>query len=70
MISREHAEGTGPRGVADRTPRTTCATETTSIMINEEDHLPMQVPARAGLAVDECWSEANAQIDDALAAGG
>lgn len=58
MISREHAEGTGPRGVAIN------ASETTSVMINEEDHLRMQ-SLRSGFAVDECWQEANA-VDDSL----
>ena len=58
MISREHSEGTGARGVAI-SPQ-----ETTSVMINEEDHLRMQ-SLRSGLAVDECWAEANS-LDDAL----
>lgn len=57
MISREHSEGTGPRGVA------VCPQETTSIMINEEDHLRMQ-SLRSGFAVDECWTEANTLDDD------
>lgn len=37
LISRQHADGHGPRGVA------IVPDETTSIMINEEDHLRIQV---------------------------
>jgi protein arginine kinase len=50
----------GPRGVAfdDR--------ESVSVMINEEDHLRLQV-LRSGLALDEAWSEID-RLDDALEA--
>lgn len=58
LISRELAEGHGPRGVAvDKD-------ETVSIMINEEDHLRMQV-FRSGFDLDTCW-EAISRIDDML----
>ncbi len=58
LISREHAETQGTRAVGIG-PR-----ETVSLMINEEDHLRMQV-LRSGFALDECWEEINS-IDDAL----
>jgi protein arginine kinase len=58
LISREHAESQGPRG--------TCIgrQETISLMINEEDHLRMQV-LRSGYALENCWEEIN-RIDDEL----
>ena len=58
LISREHANTEGPRGVAfdDR--------ESVSIMVNEEDHLRLQV-MRSGLALDEAWAEID-RVDDAL----
>jgi protein arginine kinase len=58
LISREHAETHGARGVG------VAAQENVSLMINEEDHLRMQV-LRSGLALDDAWEEINA-IDDAL----
>ncbi len=58
LISREHAETHGTRGVGIG-PR-----ETLSLMINEEDHLRMQV-LRSGFALDQCWEEMNA-LDDEL----
>ena len=60
LISREHAETHGTRGVGIG-PR-----ETLSLMINEEDHLRMQV-LRSGFALDQCWEEMNA-LDDELEA--
>ncbi|MDY7011148.1 MAG: protein arginine kinase [Planctomycetota bacterium] len=39
LISRQHAEGDGPRGVA------VTSDETLAVMVNEEDHLRMQVLA-------------------------
>lgn len=60
LISREHAETHGARGVG------VAAQENVSLMINEEDHLRMQV-LRSGLALDEAWEEINA-IDDTLEA--
>jgi protein arginine kinase len=58
LISREHATGDGSRGVAFPSE------ENISLMVNEEDHMRMQV-MRSGLALLEAWEEANA-IDDSL----
>ena len=58
LISREHAEGTGARGAC------VAPQETVSLMINEEDHLRMQV-LRSGYDLDSAWEEIN-QIDDQL----
>jgi protein arginine kinase len=58
MISRELANAEGPRGVA------ITDSETISVMINEEDHLRLQV-LRSGFALDECWQEID-RLDDAL----
>ncbi len=58
LISRELAEGEGPRGVAFS------QAEDVSIMVNEEDHLRLQV-LRSGLALNDCWEEID-RIDDAL----
>jgi protein arginine kinase len=56
LISREHAESQGARAVAiDRG-------ETFSVMINEEDHLRIQV-MHSGLNLQEAWDEIN-RIDD------
>ncbi len=61
LISRELANVLeGPRGVAFD-PR-----ESVSIMVNEEDHLRLQV-MRSGLALDEAWAEID-KVDDALEA--
>jgi protein arginine kinase len=59
LISRELATVLeGPRGVAFDTR------ESVSIMVNEEDHLRLQV-MRSGLALDETWGEID-RVDDAL----
>jgi protein arginine kinase len=58
LISRELANGEGPRGVA------VADSETISLMVNEEDHLRLQV-MRSGFALDEAWSEID-HLDDAL----
>ena len=58
LISRQHAEGSGARAVAFR-PDEACG-----IMINEEDHLRIQV-MRSGLQIDEAWQGINS-LDDAL----
>lgn len=58
LISREHSETQGARGVA------VSKEENVSVMINEEDHLRIQV-LRSGLALDDCWKESD-RIDDAL----
>lgn len=58
LISRELADGVGPRGVAFSED------EDVSIMVNEEDHLRIQV-IRSGLALSECWEEID-RLDDAF----
>jgi protein arginine kinase len=58
MISRELANADGPRGVA------MTESETISVMVNEEDHLRLQV-LRCGFSLDECWQEID-RLDDAL----
>jgi protein arginine kinase len=58
MISRELANGDGPRGVA------ISDSETVSLMVNEEDHLRLQV-LRSGFALDDCWNEIN-RLDDSI----
>jgi protein arginine kinase len=60
LISRELAATEGPRGVAV-TPR-----ETISVMINEEDHLRLQV-MRSGFTLDEAWQDID-HVDDLLEA--
>jgi protein arginine kinase len=61
LISREHAESEGARAVAID-PQ-----EKFSLMINEEDHLRIQV-MNSGLALTETWNQVN-QIDDLVEAG-
>jgi protein arginine kinase len=56
LISREHATSEGQRGVAIE------ARETRSIMINEEDHLRLQV-LRSGFALDQAWEDID-KLDD------
>ena len=58
LISREHAEGEGARGVA------VGRREMISIMTNEEDHLRIQ-GIRSGFQVEQTWEMVNA-IDDTL----
>ena len=59
LISRQHsAADAGARGVA------VADNETVSIMVNEEDHLRIQV-LRSGLQLDEAWDQINS-IDDQL----
>jgi protein arginine kinase len=58
LISRQHADGEGCRGVA------ISVSETLSLMINEEDHLRIQV-LRHGMNLDDAWSEM-ARVDSAL----
>jgi protein arginine kinase len=59
LISRELATVLeGPRGVAFDTR------ESVSIMVNEEDHLRLQV-MRSGMALDEAWGEID-RVDDAM----
>ncbi len=58
LISRQHADGTGARRVAFET------SEVSALMINEEDHLRIQV-MRSGFQLNEAWEQIN-EIDDAL----
>ena len=58
LISREHAESAGSRGVG------ISGEENVSLMINEEDHLRIQV-LRSGFALESCWEEID-RIDDAI----
>ena len=58
LISKQHAASEGSRGVAVGDG------ETLSIMVNEEDHLRIQV-LRSGLQLDEAWEQINA-VDDRL----
>ncbi len=58
LISREHAGAVGPRGVAIG-PQ-----ENVSIMVNEEDHLRIQV-MHSGLSLNEVWDRINA-LDDQI----
>jgi protein arginine kinase len=56
LISRELANAEGPRGVA------LGAQETMSVMVNEEDHLRLQV-MRSGFSLDEAWQDID-RLDD------
>ena len=58
LISRELANSEGPRGVA-LSPQ-----ETISIMVNEEDHLRLQV-MRSGFTLDEAWQDID-RLDNVL----
>ena len=60
LISRQHAESSGARRVAFD------AHEVSALMVNEEDHLRMQV-MRSGFQLNEAWEQISA-IDDALEA--
>ncbi|MFM7128622.1 MAG: protein arginine kinase [bacterium] len=58
LISRELKEGEGPRGVALND------TESASVMINEEDHMRIQV-MRSGFDLSGAWEQIN-DLDDRL----
>src|ERR1700733_14548048 len=58
LISRELASADGPRGVA------LLPQETVSVMVNEEDHIRLQV-MRSGFTLDEAWQEID-RVDDLL----
>ena len=58
LISREHAQQDGERGVA------VGGDESISIMVNEEDHLRLQV-IRSGLQLDEAYEEVD-RMDSSL----
>lgn len=74
LISKQHSKGKthvgspaapaseDPRGVAVSLPD-----ERLSVMVNEEDHLRIQV-IRSGLALGECWRVID-QVDDRIEAG-
>jgi len=53
LISREHEQAEGDRGVAVQ------SSEAVSIMVNEEDHLRIQV-LRSGFELDETWATISA----------
>ncbi len=57
LISRQHAEGGGPRGVA------IADGETVAVMVNEEDHLRAQVLA-GGLQLQQCHDRIRRLDDD------
>ncbi|MCA9059280.1 MAG: protein arginine kinase, partial [Planctomycetaceae bacterium] len=61
LISRELARGDGPRGVV------VADGERHSVMINEEDHLRLQV-LHSGLSLTDCWAECD-RLDDRIEAG-
>jgi protein arginine kinase len=58
LISREFAATEGPRGVA------VARQENVSLMVNEEDHLRLQV-MRSGFALNEAWQDID-KLDDSL----
>ncbi|MDA1017593.1 MAG: protein arginine kinase [Planctomycetota bacterium] len=60
LISREHSESHGSRSVAFGRE------ENLSVMVNEEDHIRMQV-IRSGFSLDEAWDDIN-RIDDLIEA--
>ena len=60
LISKPHATAEGSRGVA------VADNETLAIMVNEEDHLRLQV-LRSGLQLEEAWEQIN-KVDDKLEA--
>ena len=58
LISRHHAHAKGPRGVV------IASREFFTAMINEEDHLRIQV-FKAGLQLRDCWKQIS-EIDDMI----
>src|SRR5262249_59245474 len=58
VISGELAGTEGPRGVA------VAPQENISLMVNEEDHLRLQV-MRSGFALDEAWQDID-RLDDLI----
>jgi protein arginine kinase len=58
LISRQHADGEGSRGVI------ISRGETLAMMVNEEDHLRIQV-LRSGMQLQDAWSEIS-RVDDLL----
>jgi len=58
LISRQHAKAKGPRGIVS------AGDESFTAMINEEDHLRIQV-FKTGLQLRECWEQIN-RFDDMI----
>ncbi len=58
LISKQHGDAGAARGVAVGTD------ESLAVMVNEEDHLRMQV-IRSGMQLDDAYAQAN-MIDDSL----
>ncbi len=58
LVSKQHAEANGSRGAS------VSRNERVSVMVNEEDHLRIQV-IRSGLQLADIWEEIN-EIDDRL----
>ncbi len=58
LISKQHSQGADPRGLA------VSLDEAVAVMINEEDHLRLQV-LRSGMRLDDVYAQAN-QLDDAI----
>jgi len=58
LISKQHADGEGSRGVA------IASDEKLALMINEEDHMRIQV-LRRGMNLDEAWNDIT-KVDSAL----
>ncbi len=75
LISKQHAKGkpssqagaTTPAAEEPRAVAISIPDERLSIMVNEEDHLRVQM-LRAGLSLSDCWRDASA-IDDKIEAG-
>ncbi len=68
LLSKEHSKGGAASGVD--WPRGLCVSapdERLSIMVNEEDHLRVQV-LRSGLALTDAWQQIDA-VDDLIEAG-
>ncbi len=61
LISRQMTDAKGARGVSF------IADESSSVMVNEEDHLRIQV-LRSGLQLDDVWDAIN-RLDDSIEAG-
>jgi len=62
LISKQHAKGDEPRALCVSFPE-----ERLAVMINEEDHLRIQL-LRGGLALSDAWEQING-FDDQLEAG-
>lgn len=72
LISKQHAKGrrAAVKGSVDDDPRAVAVSvpgERLSVMVNEEDHLRVQI-VRSGLCLGEAWGEAD-RIDDRIGEG-